>query len=130
MASREHTLAWLDEYERAWRAVGTDALQRLFTANASYQQSPYDDPLIGLDAISDMWEREREGPDEQFTMDREIVAVDGAAAVVRVAVYYAGPPPREYRDLWVIRFDEAGRCEAFEEWPFWPGQPHSAPRKA
>jgi hypothetical protein len=25
-------------------------------------------------------------------------------------------------DLWVLRFDDAGRCTAFEEWPFAPGQ--------
>jgi hypothetical protein len=46
--------------------------------------------------------------------------LDGNVGVVRVKVDYEGPPPRQYRDLWVIAFDEAGRCEAFEEWPFWP----------
>lgn len=25
-----------------------------------------------------------------------------------------------YRDLWIVRFDEDGRCREFEEWPFWP----------
>jgi hypothetical protein len=43
-----------------------------------------------------------------------------------VEVAYASSLPREYRDLWVIRFAEDGRCMAFEEWPFWPGQLRAA----
>ena len=27
-----------------------------------------------------------------------------------------------WRDLWVIRFDDDGRCVAFEGWPFAPRQ--------
>jgi hypothetical protein len=73
-----------------------------------------------------MWEAERDGPDEAFTMATEIVAVDGATAVVRVEVSYGGPPAQDYRDLWVIRLAADGRCCWFEEWPFWPGRGYSA----
>jgi hypothetical protein len=31
-------------------------------------------------------------------------------------------PAERWRDLWVIRFDDDGRCVAFEEWPFAPRQ--------
>ena len=124
--TRAQLSVWLDRYERAWRTSGTAGLGHLFSEGATYQLSPYDQSIAGLDAIAAMWERERTGPDEQFTMSSEIVAIDGDTAVVRVAVDYAGPPAREYRDLWVIRFDQAGRCQAFEEWPFWPEQPRAA----
>jgi hypothetical protein len=70
-----------------------------------------------------MWEAERDGPEEAFTMTSEVVAVDGDTAVVRVAVDYGQPEPRRWRDLWVARFDADGRCTAFEEWPFAPTQP-------
>jgi predicted DCC family thiol-disulfide oxidoreductase YuxK len=59
-------------------------------------------------------------------MTSELVTVDDDTAVVRVEVRYGGPPAREYRDLWVIRFADDRRALAFEEWPFWPGQPLSA----
>ncbi len=124
--TRGDLTAWLAEYERAWRTAGTAGLDQLFSANATYQLSPYDEPVAGLDAIAAMWERERTGPHERFTMSSEIVAVDRDTAVVRVDVDYPGPPAREYRDLWVIEFDDAGRCQAFEEWPFWPKQPRTA----
>jgi len=124
--TRSQVTAWLKSYERAWRAIGTAGLAELFTENATYQLSPYDEPIAGLAAIAAMWERERTGPDERFTMSSEIVALDTNVAVVRIEVHYDGPPPRQYRDLWVIRFDETGRCEAFEEWPFWPERPRVA----
>src|ERR671931_2919922 len=117
---------WLRSYERAWRSPGTDALEGLFAPDASYRTAPYEEPYVGLDAIRLMWEREREGPDEPFEMSTRVVAVEGGTCVARVAVRYEGPPPLEYRDLWIARFDGGGLCVEFEEWPFWPGQPLSA----
>jgi hypothetical protein len=73
-----------------------------------------------------MWENEREGPDEVFTLTSEIVAVEGPTAVVRAEVRYGNPVRQEYRDLWLIKFDGDGRCSSFEEWPFWPGRPYKA----
>jgi SnoaL-like domain len=121
--ARREVEAWLASYERAWRRLGTDSLRELFTSEATYLQSPYDEPLEGLDAIAEMWEAEREGADEAFTMESAILAVEDDVAVVRVAVHYQHAHPSEYRDLWVIRLGADGRCTAFEEWPFWPGQP-------
>ena len=68
---------WVAGYERAWRSPGTEALAGLFTADAVYSPSPYEEPVVGLPAIGIMWERERSAPDEDFTMTSEVVAVDG-----------------------------------------------------
>ena len=116
---REHVADWIAGYESAWRSAGTDALARLFTEDAIYSMGPYEETRRGLAEISELWEAERQGPDEGFTMTSELVAVDGDTAVARVEVAYA-QPSREYRDLWVMRFAGDGRCRAFEEWPFWP----------
>lgn len=114
--------AWVAAYERAWRSAGVEALAELFAGDATYRMSPYEEPARGLTEIGALWERERKGPDEEFTMSDEAVAVEGDTAVVRVEVRYLGPEPLEYRDLWVIRFAPDGRCREFEEWPFWPGR--------
>jgi ketosteroid isomerase-like protein len=116
---RDYLTAWVDRYERAWRAPGTAALGELFTEDASYSQGPYREPVQGLPAIAEMWEAERDGPDEAFTMESWVVAVDGDTGVVRAEVRY-GSPAQEYRDLWIIRFDANGRCRQFEEWPYAP----------
>jgi hypothetical protein len=120
---RTHVRRWIDAYEQAWRAAGTDGLSALFAPGATYRPSPWARPVEGLPAIAAFWEGAREAPDEAFTMTSEIVAVDGDTAVVRIAVDYGDPAGGRWRDLWVVRFGADGRCEGFEEWPFAPGQP-------
>jgi uncharacterized protein (TIGR02246 family) len=111
---------WLNQYERAWRTPDTDTLADLFTEDASYSTAPYENPHRGLEAIGRMWEAERISADEEFEMSSEILAVDGDTGVVRIEVHYGAPKGREYRDLWVVRLNDAGLCFHFEEWPFWP----------
>ena len=123
MTDRAAVSRWLAGYEAACRAPGTESLAGIFTDDASYRQSPYMEPVVGLDAIRRMWEEEREAPDEVFTLATQIVAVDGPMAVVRAEVGYSDPVSQEYRDLWLIRLAEDGRCSWFEEWPFWPEHP-------
>ena len=110
---------WVARYERAWRTAGTDPLAELFDRDATYSTAPFREPHRGLEAIERLWEAERAGPDEAFKMTSETVAVDGDTGVVRVRVVYEDPPA-EWLDIWIVRL-EAGRCTAFEEWPFAPG---------
>jgi hypothetical protein len=126
MTDRAMVRRWLAAYEAAWRTPGTRGLTEIFTDDASYRQSPYQEPVAGLDAISRMWDDERVGPDEVFTIATDILAVDGPTAVVRVGVRYGGPPRQEYRDLWIMQLGDDGRCNRFEEWPYWPEQPPAA----
>ncbi len=117
---------WVAGYEAAWRAPGTDSLAALFTSAATYLHSPYADPAVGLAAIGAMWEEDRDGPGEVFSLRTEIVAVEAGTAVVRAVVHYGDPVRQEYTDLWVLEFDNEGRCSRFEEWPYWPGRGWSA----
>jgi ketosteroid isomerase-like protein len=116
LMNKERVAAWIAGYERAWRTPGTETLADSFTADATYLQGPYDAPLVGLRSIAQMWDEERDGPDEEFEMTSEIIAVDGDTAVARVEVTYGDPVEEEFRDLWIMRFTEDGRCYSFEEW--------------
>jgi hypothetical protein len=118
---RAQLTAWLGAYEQAWRSEGTQGLAALFAPEASYSTGPYERPHLGLEAIAKLWEAER-AADEVFEVHNEIVAIEGDTGIVRVAVHYEEPRPQEYRDLWIIRLDEDGRCVHFEEWPFWPAE--------
>jgi hypothetical protein len=112
---------WIDAYEKAWRSPGTDQLAMVFAPEVTYRTSPWDEPVKGLDDLARLWEHERAGPDERFTMESEVVAVEGRTAVVRVSVDYEDPAVGRWRDLWVLQFAPGGRCAVFEEWPFAPG---------
>ncbi|MGH2983202.1 MAG: YybH family protein [Solirubrobacterales bacterium] len=120
---------WVTDYERAWRTDGTGSLSELFSEDATYSTSPFEEPHHGLGAIASMWERERLGPDESFAMNSEVVAVEADTGVVRVEVRYGPPKEKLYRDLWIVRLDADGRCIHFEEWPFWPPGTEGAPTR-
>jgi hypothetical protein len=124
--SRADIERWVAAYEKLWRTPGVERLGELFTEGARYQPSPYENPIAGLAAIARMWEAERAGADETFAMKAIVVAKEGETAVVRVEVAYGSPIEQEYRDLWIIRFAPDGRCQSFEEWPFWPGKGRTA----
>jgi hypothetical protein len=83
-------------YEAAWRAPGA---ADLFTNDATYLQSPSEQPITGLAAVRRKWDEKREGAGEVFTLATQILAVDRSTAVVRAEARYADPPRQEYRDL-------------------------------
>lgn len=123
---RAELAVWVAAYEKAWRTAGTESLADLFTADATYRAAPFEDAQRGLEQIARFWEAERQGPDEIFTIESELVAVEGDTGVVRVEVTYGEPVNRTYRDLWIVRLDDTGRSFHFEEWPFWPERPRVA----
>jgi ketosteroid isomerase-like protein len=129
MTDRPSVRRWVENYERAWRTPGTAEISTLFTIDATYLHSPYEEPVVGVDAIARMWEEDREGSNELFTLSTELVAVDEPMAVVRAEVRYGRPVHQEYRDLWILRLEADGRCSWFEEWPYWPGRSF-VPREA
>jgi ketosteroid isomerase-like protein len=115
-------MEWVASYERAWRAGDLDAVERLFTDDARYRRSPYEESEVGHAAIRAFWRDDN----QSFTVTAEPVAVEGRDAVVRLEVHYGPPTEQEYRDLWVLRFADDGRVEDFEEWAYWPGKPYTA----
>ena len=112
---------WMGAYERAWLAPGTDAVASLFADDATYSMHPFAEPVAGIAAIRRLWDEERPAG-ERFTMEWRIVAVEGEVGVVRLEVHYLAPEVEIFRDLWIVRLGEDGRCRAFEEWPFAPGR--------
>jgi len=120
MIDERTVVSWIEGYERSWRTAGTDHLAHLFTPTAEYRGSPFAEPCRGVAAIAELWDRERDGPDEDFSFGYEVIAVTDPRAVARVEVQYDPPDGQRYLDLWVLEFDDDGRCRSFEEWPFWP----------
>jgi ketosteroid isomerase-like protein len=120
VADRASVQRWVDAYQAAWRTAGTDGLATLFSDDATYLHSPYAEPVVGIARIRAMWDEDRDGPDEVFTISTDILAVDGDTAIVRALVRYGDPLRQEYTDLWVLRMNERAQCTRFEEWPLWP----------
>jgi hypothetical protein len=118
---------WLAGYVEAWRTYDRAQIAALFSADAKYRYHPYDEWIVGRDAIVSSWlgESDAEGastPDQPGTWQAEYrtIAVDGDVAVAVGSTKYSlepeGPVDRVYDNCFVLDFDADGRCREFTEW--------------
>ena len=123
--TREDVLAWVAAHDEAWRSNDAEAIGRLFAEHGIYHLGPwegpwrgYTGPIVGRRAIADAWATAFDS-DERFEADAEVLAIDGPRGVVRRTITYAGTgrePATRYGSLWVLDFDEEGRCLEYQEW--------------
>lgn len=105
---------WIDGYVRAWTSNDPQEIGGLFSEGARYFTSPFSAPWQGREGIVKGWLNRKDDPGG-WRFRYEVLAMDGNTALVRGWTQYL-EPAREYANLWVIRFDPAGRCEEFTEW--------------
>jgi SnoaL-like domain len=118
---------WLDRYVAAWMSYEPDAIGALFSEDVAYRYHPYDDPILGREAVVASWLGESVS-DDASTRDEpgtyeatySPVAVDGDVVVATGRSTYrerpGGPVVRVYENCFVIQFDGAGRCRDFTEY--------------
>jgi ketosteroid isomerase-like protein len=113
---------WLDAYVHAWQTYDPDEIRALFTEEATYFYNPFDEePVRGREAIVAAWV-DPESRDEPGTYSAhyEPVAVEGNVAVSHGRSLYYEPDgttlKRLYDNIFVLRFDDAGRCAEYREW--------------
>jgi ketosteroid isomerase-like protein len=122
---RESVQRWLDAYLAAWKSYDREQIAGLYSEDASCRYHPYDDPIIGRNAIVESWFGAGEGAptrDPEGTYDGAYItaAIDGDLAVVTGTSVYSrepgGPIEETFDNCWLIRFDDQGRCSEFTEW--------------
>jgi ketosteroid isomerase-like protein len=110
---------WLQDYVAAWKSYDPAAIGALFSEDARYRYNPYDEPLRGREAIVASW---LEGRDTPNTYDAEYkpIAINGNTAVTQGRTLYYKPDgktlDRQFDNIFVLEFDDAGRCTDFCEW--------------
>lgn len=108
--------AWLDQYIAAWRANDPTQVGELFADDAVYRHRPTDTGLRGRAAIVADWEPEDPaGWEARY----DALAIDGEVHVASGETRYlasGSEPEQRYANVFVCRFDAAGRCTDFTEW--------------
>ena len=117
----ESVAAWVERYVRAWESNDPAAIGDLFSNDARYAQRPDDVPWRDRDGIVAGWLENKDEPGD-WTFRSEILATTGDLAFVRGWTHYTNPPA-DYNNLWILRFDPAGRCLEFTEWWMEPREP-------
>jgi SnoaL-like domain len=118
--TRETVAAWLRAYVRAWETYHPDAVADLFSEDATYSYFPFDEPIRGRLAIVASW-LEGKDPAGAYGARYEAVAIDGNLAVAQGRSRYFKDASkteleREYDNIFLIEFDDDGRCRSFREW--------------
>ena len=113
MVTAEQVQRWLDDYVAAWRSNARDAILALFSADASYRYHPFDEPLIGAEAVADAWLANR---DEPGTWEAEYhpALISGREAIATGETRYSDGVV--FSNLWQLEFDDALRCTRYVEW--------------
>jgi hypothetical protein len=118
--NRDSVQAWLDKYVEAWRTYEPEQIRELFSEDALYFYSPWDEdcPLRGREEIVADWLKEPNAPGSWEA--RYIpVAVEGNVAVAQGRTRYFRPDgavQRQFENIFVLYFGDDGRCTRFTEW--------------
>lgn len=116
---RDGFKAWLDRYLDAWRLGDAAAIGDLFSPDARYAYDPFGEALVGRPAIIASWQADPDAPGS-WQADYEVLAVDGDTYVAHGRTRYLtddrSAVDREFANIFVCRFDAAGRCREFTEW--------------
>jgi hypothetical protein len=119
MLDHQIVTKWLEDYVSAWKSYNPQAIGELFSENAAYRYNPYDEPVRGRAAIIASWLENRDEPNTYAAQYRPL-AVDGDTAVANGrSLYYEADGKtlkKQYDNIFVLRFDDAGRCVDFCEW--------------
>ncbi|HYI74954.1 MAG TPA: nuclear transport factor 2 family protein [Gaiellaceae bacterium] len=113
--------SWLERYVEAWRSYDPDDIGNLFSVDAVYRYHPWDDgddAVRGRDAIVTSWLEDTDERDSwSASYEPWLVAGDRAVAL-GVSRYRPGDReavPREYHNVFLLRFDGEQRCTEFTE---------------
>ena len=115
--SEESIKSWLESYGRAWETRDPQAAGELFTADATYQEAPFEEPVRGREGIVEYWSQAtRNMSHVHFTY--EIIACIGEVAVAHWSASFnriKSNTRGELDGIFMLRF-EASRCKSLREW--------------
>lgn len=131
--TEQEAQAWLDRYVVAWRTYDPEAIGDLFSEDAEYRYHPWNDPVRGRAEIVRAWtgpegeESARDDPNSWRASYRPMLVAGDRVISTGTSEYFEPDGSRRelYYNLFVMRFDEAGRCADFTEW-FMKEHTHSA----
>jgi ketosteroid isomerase-like protein len=110
--------SWLDAYKRAWEARDPEDAADLFTADATYQETPFEEPVRGTDGIRDYWSdatRYQEGVEFSY----EILATTESGGIAHWHSEFtrlSSGSAVELDGVFLVELDASGKCTEFREW--------------
>jgi len=109
---------WLDSYGKASAENDPQASVELFARNAKYYETPFDEPMIGSNAIYKYWAMGAQAfKDKESTY--EILSVKDNLGIARWQSKFTDIKSNKrfaLDCLFLVEFDDNDKCRLFREW--------------
>ena len=110
--------AWLDRYKAAWEQRDPQRAAGIFTADASYRETPFSAPLAGRSGIEDYWRQAVAGQaDVHFSY--EVLACAGDRGTCHWRAEFQSVPAGDgviLDGVFCCDFDAPDQVRKLEEW--------------
>jgi ketosteroid isomerase-like protein len=116
--SIEQLRSWLADYGSAWEARDAAAAAALFTADASYFETPYSPPFRGQEGVRGYWAKVT-ADQRKVKFRSEAIGIAGGTGVAKWNAVFelASTGNRvELDGVFLLEFDDQGRCTTLREW--------------
>ncbi len=115
---RESFENWLDAYGKAWESRDPQAAARLFTDDAPYYETPFDEPARAREGISEYWAGAT-GSQRDVSFSSEVLAVTEDRGIARWKVDFtriSSDAPVKLDGIFLVEMNSDGLCTEFREW--------------
>jgi hypothetical protein len=109
---------WLAAYGKASEEDDAKASAELFAPDARSYESPFDEPLVGHEAIYDYWDKGARTLKDKES-DYEMLAIHGNLGIARWQARFThiASEKRIALDcIFLVEFDDNLKCRLFREW--------------
>lgn len=109
---------WLDAYGEAWESRDPDKAASLFTEDSSYQVTPYENPHVGQDGVRQYWATVT-ASQRNIEFEHRALSFSGNTGIVHWSAQFDVEPGDTHIELdgiFVLEFDEGGKCRRLREW--------------
>jgi hypothetical protein len=109
---------WVKGYLGAWKSNNEEDIAALFREDASYLTQAFREPWKGRENIVKEWidRADWEGkPEDKWTFNYGWLAIEGDTGVLDGTTDYSGRN-EIFKNIWIIRLSEDGRCREFIEY--------------
>ena len=107
--------SWLDAYGRAWETKDPEAAAGLFTEDATYHETPFDEPMRGREEIVEYWSEVPRYQDHIRFSYEILAASEGVAHWSASFMRLPDRNPVELDGILLAKLTD-GRCSEFREW--------------
>jgi len=109
----------LAAFKLGWERRSPDTILELFGENIDYRPDPFSEPLIGLNAVRELW-NDAVAAQDHIDFDAERIWVSGSTVLTSWHVAYSLVATAErvrVRGFMTLELGEDGRVERLRQWP-------------